>query len=79
MINWKHKDKQQHFGVGFLIAFVLGLLHPLAGVIGALVAGGVKEIYDYFHQDTNTPDWGDALATWLGGAAGLILLMVLFR
>jgi hypothetical protein len=61
-------DKQAHFFAGMAIAFTIALftLSPFAGLITAIVAGVLKEVYDKYTK-RGTPDHLDAIATGLGG------------
>lgn len=54
------------FAIGNLVGY--GLLVAIVGAIG-------KEIYDYLHKDTHTPDVWDAVATILGGLLGYIIYL----
>jgi len=69
-------DKKLHFGAGLLIAILAGLLfNSLYGLALAIVAGIGKEIYDYF--DYGKPDVTDAIATWIGGVVGYMVMVLL--
>ena len=71
------QDKLLHFGAGFVIAFVVGLLtSPVLGFFAALVASVGKELYDHYSQGESF-DPVDALVTWAGGIIPLILLNVI--
>lgn len=64
-------DKLLHFGAGLLIALSVGLLlSPWAALPAAVMAGGLKELYDSFCPDTHTVDPLDFLATGFGGVLG---------
>jgi len=75
-------DKQAHFLSGAVIAFALYCagLGPLVCIFAYILAGVLKEIYNYKHKNNHTPDIWDALATILGGvfANAWILLSVMF-
>jgi len=75
-------DKQAHFLSGAVIVFALYTagLGPLVYMSVCILAGVLKEIYDYQHKDIHTPDVFDAIATISGGlfAHGWILLSVVF-
>lgn len=60
-------DKVRHFAVGVVIYAVAHFAGPVVGLTAVVAAGVVKEICDYFHKDTHTPDVWDAVATILGG------------
>lgn len=65
-------DKLLHFLAGALVALAGALLfNPAAGVVGAIVAGALKEAYDI---RAGTVDAGDFVVTAMGGAVcGLAL------
>lgn len=64
-------DKQAHLLSGIALALALGYLFPpIYGVLAALVAGALKELYDHFHPDIHTCDVWDFVATLSGGVAG---------
>ena len=66
-------DKWLHFGAGLLVAILAGLaFNPVLGLSLAILAGILKEIRDWFVY--RGPDWRDALATWLGGLLGTLVL-----
>jgi len=67
-------DKTAHFFAGATIAFAIALftLSPLAGLITAIVAGILKEVYDKYTK-RGTPDHLDAIATGLGGLVVFVL------
>lgn len=65
------EDKILHFIGGILIAFFIGLIHPVLGFIAALVAGWAKEEWDKKH---GTYDLKDMYATWIGGVVGTIIV-----
>ena len=65
-------DKQAHFWAGLAIMLGVSLFGGWAlGLAAAVVAGIGKEIYDMTGR--GTPDYMDAIATGLGGAAGAAL------
>lgn len=77
------RDKLYHFAAGaavyLAIAYTLG---PVAGILAAIVAGLVKEVYDVADSDRrladgqtprHTPEPADFAATTLGGLAGFAL------
>ena len=65
-------DKLYHFVAGLIISLVFSFVfNPLYGVILSIIAGILKEIYDYF--DYGTFDIYDMLATWMGGIVGYLL------
>ena len=70
-------DKKLHFGAGVLIAVVVGaVLHkPEFGLVAALVAGVLKECWDW--HSYGDFDEKDTFATWLGGLVGCIVTMLL--
>ena len=70
-------DKAYHMVAGFIISMLFGWLahDALAGFTVALVAGVVKEVYDYFGHGTS--ELNDIIATAQGGAIGLIILIMI--
>ncbi|MHA3117237.1 hypothetical protein E0H86_07075 [Acinetobacter sp. ANC 4635] len=66
------QDKLLHFVVGLLIYMAFHFIHPVVGLIAALIVGIGKECYDHFHKDKHTPDLNDALATLFGACIGYI-------
>lgn len=61
------EDKLKHFIAGVLIALLLSIAHPYAGLAGAIVIGLLKEIWDGITKRRfELLDW---LATGLGGVA----------
>ena len=78
-------DKQEHFGLSLLGAFVMGLNPFVAPWVAALFGswaasqiGILKECFDKRHPLTHTMDADDAFASSLGGVVGGIL-SALFR
>lgn len=67
------QDKANHLLYG-LLAFTLAALCFGAGVASCvvIVVAAGKELYDYVHRDSHTPDVGDFVATVTGGALGLV-------
>ena len=70
-------DKLMHMIAGFIISLLTGWLthNVLIGFTVALVAGVVKEVYDYFGHGTS--ELNDIIATAQGGAIGLIILIMI--
>lgn len=59
-------DKKQHFVAGTIIAAFFALaLGMKAAVVPAIAAGIIKEFFDKW--TTDTWEWGDLVATILGG------------
>lgn len=71
-------DKKLHLACGLAIAFIFGINSPWIGMTTGIVAGIVKEIYDYF--DYGLFDKKDMLFTWLGSTigTGLAILLKIF-
>ena len=70
-------DKQAHFLGGACIALAGAVLGSLeAGVLVAIAAGAIKEIYDKQNPENHTADIWDFLATCAGAAvaAGIVLI-----
>jgi len=72
-LNAMPSDKVYHCLVG-VILFAIGNLVGY-GLAVAIIGAVGKEIYDYFHKDTHTPDVWDAVATTLGGLLGYIIYL----
>ena len=68
------QDKKLHFGAGVVIAVLVGaVLHePLYGLTAAIVAGMLKECRDWCSYKSF--DEKNALATWLGGLLGTLIM-----
>lgn len=64
--NW---DKIVHMGFGAIAA-----LSPWYPMVAVLVVAFGKEVYDYYHRDSHTPDGADAIATIVGGLVVLHFL-----
>jgi uncharacterized membrane protein HdeD (DUF308 family) len=67
-------DKQAHFLAGYAIAITLAAtsLASAAVAVGSTAAvGGLKELWDHYHPQTNTRDVWDFVATALGGVCGV--------
>lgn len=84
-------DKKLHFICGFIIMVLCSLISALlqfmnysltfmdsfyVGLIMSIIAGIVKEIYDY--NDYGSFDYKDMISTWLGGLFGFVILYVVF-
>lgn len=68
-------DKRLHFICGFALS-LLGLIwFPLVST--GFIAGVLKEIWDYFHQENHTPDWYHIWWTWGGAAFAFLLLLMM--
>ena len=69
-------DKKYHFLAGIIVCFVVALIfkNPIYGLIGAVIAGIGKEVWDCY--DYGKFDFADALATWVGGIAGYIVALL---
>lgn len=72
-LNAIPSDKIYHCLVG-VILFAIGNLVGY-GLAVAIIGAVGKEIYDYLHKDTHTPDVWDAVATTLGGLLGYIIYL----
>ena len=69
-------DKLLHFGAGLSLALMVGfVLSPWHGLLVAVIAGAVKELYDYFHPAIHTCDLWDFLVTCFGGYVGTAFLL----
>lgn len=68
-------DKKLHLGTGFIFALIGSLLFtPLVGLVIAVIAGMIKELYDWI--DYGGRDWKDLLATMAGGAIGAFIVLL---
>jgi hypothetical protein len=72
-LNSIPSDKVYHC-LGGVVLFAIGQLFEY-GLALAIIGAITKEIYDYFHPDTHTCDWKDAVATTLGGLLGYIIYL----
>ena len=70
------RDKKMHFGAGMFLAMLFGWIYWWLGLLAAVAYGIGKEVYDYHHQDTHTPEVLDAVATILGGLVGVGVVIV---
>ena len=77
MINFKQKDKQQHFLGGFVLSFSFSFVSPFLGLMVAMFAGWAKEMLDRRDPENHTSDEKDMLATWFGGVVGLVFYLIL--
>lgn len=69
-----YRDKLTHFGAGFIVTFLFGLLHPIAGQVACLAAAWFKEEYDRKRPANHTRDGWDAFATLAGSPPAMALL-----
>lgn len=68
------RDKLLHFGIAFLIVFILGILFgEVIGLSVGLIAILGKEAYDEFSDGTGW-DWKDVLTGLIGTVAALLLI-----
>jgi hypothetical protein len=72
-LNAIPSDKIYHC-LGGVVLFAIGQLFGY-GLALAIIGAVTKEIYDYFHPESHTADWKDALATTLGGLLGYIIYL----
>ena len=72
-------DKFYHLIVGFLISEIalFATFNPYYGVILALIAGVLKEVYDYYFG--GDVDAFDIVATTSGGLVPMIVLELLAK
>jgi hypothetical protein len=63
-------DKQAHFNVGAILAFVAYFVIGYWAIILVAIVAGAKEWYDYKHPN-HTADFYDWLATSLGAIVTL--------
>jgi hypothetical protein len=66
-------DKVYHC-LGGVVLFAIGQLFGY-GLALAIIGAVTKEIYDYFHPESHTADWKDAVATTIGGLLGYIIYL----
>ena len=70
-------DKQAHFLAGYAISATALMLLPYGyGLALAVIAGSIKELYDYA-SGKGTADRWDAIATGIGGLVGEIVFQVI--
>ena len=84
-INTIGQDKLLHMGGCYVISNVTSTLvynhtgsHKKAfiyGVASAVIIGGIKELHDINHGDSN---WGDMSANVIGGTLGALVVTVRF-
>ena len=67
------KDKLLHIVAGFIIAFVVGLFHPLLGLTIAVIVGACKELVYDKAMNMGTPELNDFIATAFGGIIGFLI------
>jgi len=66
-------DKQAHFLAGYAISATALMLLPYGyGLALAIIAGSIKELYDYASGKGIADRW-DAIATGIGGLVGEII------
>jgi len=66
-------DKQAHFLAGYAISATALMLLPYGcGLALAVIAGAIKELYDYASGKGTADQW-DAIATGIGGLVGEII------
>ena len=70
------KDKILHLAAGFIIALLLTWISPLAALLVVVLAGIMKELFDYYFN--GTVDKWDFVATVLGGLP-VVILGVIFN
>ena len=78
-------DKFLHLTFGIVISQIVSgvyslIFHPsyggaIIGFIGAFIVGIIKEVYDYNHRDTETPEIMDIEYTTIGGLIGSLLTL----
>lgn len=69
------QDRKDHYTAGMLITLAIGTIHPVVGVVAAILAGLGKELVDctFLGKKFELTDW---LATSLGGlTVGLFRLL----
>ena len=65
------KDKILHLAAGFIIALLLTWISPLVALLVVVLAGIMKELFDYYFN--GTVDKWDFVATVIGGLPVIIL------
>ena len=72
-------DKQMHFLSGAILATAILLVtgSPSVSFVSVSLVACLKEVYDLLHKNKHTPDVWDWVATSLGGAFGIILILAL--
>lgn len=69
------KDKQMHLEAGFLISLLGCLININYGLPLAVLAGALKELYDFFNQDKHSVEFADFAFTVCGGAIAYMLFL----
>ena len=70
-----YNDKLIHFIVGAIMCAVVGVFNASYGIAISVVAGILKEVYDYY--DYGNYDYKDMLVTWLGGFVVFLIIIAL--
>jgi len=71
-------DKQAHFLAGYAISATALMLLPYGyGLALAVIAGSIKELYDYASGKGIADHRWDAVATGIGGFVGEIIFWVI--
>ena len=74
---WTGPDKNKHFAVGLLSAFIVGmLLNPAVGLVTGITLALCKEVYDAV-SEKGTPSVQDCIATVVGSVIGYLVCEVL--
>ena len=68
-------DKLLHFGVSFVITFVLSFVNILFAVVFTSIIGLYKEFIDS-HKINNYWSWGDLLADGIGIATAVLIHII---
>lgn len=74
-------DKLLHFSGGMNIFFVTMIFSRdlIISIFIAIIAGGLKELYDSYYTKTHTPDIRDFLCTLIGGLTAYTLWILSFH
>lgn len=70
------RDKIDHLVAGYAIAITIGIQStPLIGFIAGAVAGAAKELVWDWWLGKGEPEWFDFIATLIGAALALLIIM----
>ena len=61
-------DKKLHLACGFAICLASCLTIAKHALLITIIAGALKELYDYYNQDKHTVEFADFAYTVCGGA-----------
>lgn len=71
-------DKVKHIVACFCIAFPIGILNPIAGLVVAILVGIGKEVYDKV-SGKGVADFWDLVADFIGAVFGCFCSGIIFH